>query len=496
MVLGTASSVGKSIVTTGLCRIFKQDGFSVAPFKSQNMSLNSFITDEGLEMGRAQVVQAEAAKIKPKAYMNPILLKPSGESRSQVVLNGKVVESMPAEQYFRFKPKLKSIIMENYQKVRDGFDLSVIEGAGSCAEINLAENDIVNMGMAEMADSPCILVGDIERGGVFGSLLGSLLLLPPDQRERIKGVVINKFRGDISLFSSGVKMLEEKIGIPVLGVIPYKKFYIEDEDGVSEIFENRSEKGVDNSSIKISVIKLPHISNFTDYEIFTIVPNVDLNFVQAIDELDKPDIIIIPGSKNSIEDMGFLKTKGFDKVILKHASEGKIVFGVCGGFQILGNSISDPESVETNLQKIECLNLLDIDTIMESEKTTLQVNIKINSDDPFFNDSIGNYLEGYEIHMGKSFGADCSLSFTTTKGEISSIKKGNIFGSYLHGIFDNLKFTESILNLARSIKGLEPQTIDIPLKEFKDQEYNRLATHLRTFMDIEKIYKIMGVKED
>ncbi|PID26473.1 MAG: cobyric acid synthase CobQ [Candidatus Cloacimonadota bacterium] len=495
MILGTASSVGKSIITTGLCRVFIQDGYSVAPFKSQNMSLNSFITDDGLEMGRAQVVQAIASKIKPKAYMNPILLKPSGDSRSQVIINGKARESMAADDYFKFKPKLKSIIMENYNRIVENFDLSVIEGAGSCAEINLAENDIVNMGMAEMANAPCILVSDIERGGVFASIVGSLQLLPKNQRERIKGVIINKFRGDISLFNSGVEMLENIINLPVLGVVPFKKFYIEDEDGVSDIFKNSKEsKKSDTTNIEIVVVKLPHISNFTDFEIFTIIPSVDLKFVTKAEEIKDPDIIIIPGSKNSIEDLIFLKTEGLDKKILEMERLGKIIFGICGGFQILGNSISDPKGVESTTKTIEGLKLLDIDTTMESSKRTLQVNIKINSNDPFFNNLNGNYLEGYEIHMGKSFGDDSKNMFTKTKSEVSSIKKRNIFGSYLHGIFDNLKFTEEVINLARSKRGLHHQKIDIPLKDFKEQEYNRLATHMRRFIDIDKIYKIMGVE--
>ena len=361
MLLGTGSNVGKSIITAGLCRIFYQDGYSVAPFKSQNMALNSFITKDGKEMGRAQVVQAEAANIEPESWMNPILLKPTTDRKSQVIINGKVYKNMDAREYFAYKHNLKKDIMKAYGHIRENFDICVLEGAGSPAEINLKEDDIVNTGMAEMADAPVILVADIDRGGVFASIYGTIKLLLPHEQERIKGVIINKFRGDKTLLEPGIEMIEELTGVPVLGVVPYVKLGIEEEDSLGIDKYNEKKEG----KVRISVIKLKHISNFTDIDALAHYEDVSLKYVERASDLGNEDIIIIPGSKNTVEDMKDLIEKEINTRIVRLAKSGTIVFGICGGFQMLGQKIMDPEKIESYLKEISGLGLLDIETVMK-----------------------------------------------------------------------------------------------------------------------------------
>ena len=374
MILGTGSNVGKSVVTAGLCRIFVQDGYKTAPFKSQNMALNSFITKDGKEMGRAQVVQAEAAGIEPEVYMNPILLKPTTDRKSQVIVNGKVLKNMDARDYFAFKHNLKDEIMKAYNYIRENFEISVLEGAGSPAEINLKEDDIVNTGMAEMADAPVILIGDIDRGGVFASLYGTVMLLEESERKRIKGIIINKFRGDVSLLEPGIKMLEELIKIPVLGVLPYVKLEIEEEDSLGIKNFNVKKDG----KINISVIKLKHISNFTDINALDQYSDLNIKYVTKASELGDEDMIIIPGSKNTIEDMKDLSDKGISEKIARAAKQGTVIFGICGGFQILGAKITDPYNIESNIEEIPGIGLLDIETVMSREKTTTQYTDKLS----------------------------------------------------------------------------------------------------------------------
>jgi adenosylcobyric acid synthase len=348
MVQGTASSVGKSIITAALCRIFLQDGYTVAPFKSQNMALNSFVTTEGHEIGRAQVVQAEACKIEPSVLMNPILLKPTTDEDAQIIIKGKVFKNMSAEEYQKLKPDIKSIVMEAYSSLSRKYNIIVIEGAGSPAELNLRANDFVNMGMAEMADAPVILVADIDKGGVFASIVGTIILLAEEEKARVKGIIINKFRGDIKLLKPGIDTLENIIQIPVIGVIPYMKINLEDEDSVTERFAT---KEYDNEII-IDVVKLPRISNFSDFDAFNIYDDVSVNYVENAQEINSPDIIILPGTKNTIDDMAFIRETGIEKKILEHYKKGKTVIGICGGYQMLGSVIEDPSGVESSVKAI------------------------------------------------------------------------------------------------------------------------------------------------
>jgi adenosylcobyric acid synthase len=363
MVQGTASSAGKSLICTALCRIFSRDGFDVFPFKSQNMSLNSYVTDEGLEMGRAQVLQAYAAGKKPDAKMNPVLLKPTTDRKSQVIIKGTAYRNMDAVEYFKFRKELKPMILSLYKEIEKHHDIVVIEGAGSPAEINLKDDDgFVNMGMAKMADAPVILVADIDRGGVFASIYGTVMLLDEDERKRIKGIVINKFRGDKSILQSGVDMIEKLINIPVIGIIPYMNLKLDDEDGAVD-FNKRLKKEID-----ICVIKLPRISNFTDFDAFKFEDDVSVRYASSPDEVGNADMLIIPGSKNTISDLRYIKKIGFDRVIKQFKG---IVFGICGGYQIMGKGIIDAEGAEISKGEAEeGLNIFDTETEILKEKVT------------------------------------------------------------------------------------------------------------------------------
>ena len=368
MVQGTMSNAGKSLLAAGLCRIFKQDGYRVAPFKSQNMALNSFITEEGLEMGRAQVMQAEAAGIAPSVLMNPILLKPTNDVGSQVIVNGEVLGTMSARDYFKYKKKLVPDVMKAYHALASENDIIVIEGAGSPAEINLKTEDIVNMGMAKMAAAPVLLVGDIDRGGVFAQLYGTVELLEPDERDMVKGLIINKFRGDKTILDPGVEMLEEKCRIPVVGVAPYLDIQVEDEDSLTDRFDRDQEIGL----IDIAVIRVPRISNFTDFNPFESIPGVSLRYVKHPAELKNPDVIMLPGTKNTMEDLQWLRESGMEALILKAAARGTFVFGICGGYQMLGESLSDPHGVEAG-GTMRGMGLLPMDTVFAEKKTRTQV---------------------------------------------------------------------------------------------------------------------------
>ena len=499
MLLGTGSNVGKSIITAGLCRIFYQDGYSVAPFKSQNMALNSFITKDGKEMGRAQVVQAEAAKIEPESWMNPILLKPTTDRKSQVIVNGKVYKNMDAREYFAYKHNLKKDIMKAYGHIRDNFDICVLEGAGSPAEINLKEDDIVNTGMAEMADAPVILVADIDRGGVFASIYGTIKLLLPHEQERIRGVIINKFRGDKTLLEPGIEMIEELTGVPVLGVVPYVKLGIEEEDSLGIDKYNEKKEG----KVRISVIKLKHISNFTDIDALSHYEDVSLKYVEKASDLGNEDIIIIPGSKNTIEDMKDLIEKEINTRIVRLAKNGTVVFGICGGFQMLGQKIMDPHKIESSIGEISGLGLLPIETVMEKTKTTTQyTNILKNTGNSILEGAEGIAVKGYEIHQGYSC---LESAFLEGKSQEQAVRecifgdvilkgmaKDNIIGTYIHGIFDNSEFTSHILNKVRERKGLDKVNENFSFAEYKDREYDKLAQVLRENLDIRAIYGIMG----
>ena len=502
MLLGTGSNVGKSIIAAGLCRIFYQDGYSVSPFKSQNMALNSYITKDGKEMGRAQVVQAEAANIEPESFMNPILLKPTTDRKSQVIVNGKVYKNMDAREYFAYKHNLKKDIMTAYNHIRENFDICVLEGAGSPAEINLKEDDIVNTGMAEMADSPVLLVADIDRGGVFAAIYGTVMLLEENERKRIKGVIINKFRGDKSLLTSGIEMIEKLTDIPVLGVVPFVPLGIEEEDSLGIDKYNEKKEG----KIRISVIKLKHISNFTDIDALSHYNDVSLKYVIKSSELGNEDIIIIPGSKNTVEDMKDLIEKNIGREIVRIAKKGTPVFGICGGFQIMGQKIMDPEKIESDLKEISGLGLLDIETVMKSDKTTTQYKNTVKNVSGILAGTEGMEIKGYEIHQGYSYPVNekneennnsenilkndtgCLFGDENLKGTV----KDNVAGTYIHGIFDNSEFTSHFLNEVRKFKGLDRIDENFSYSDYKNREYDKLAEVLRENIDIKKIYEIMG----
>ncbi len=500
MIQGTASSVGKSILTAAFCRIFKEDGHRVAPFKSQNMALNSFITEEGLEMGRAQVVQAEASGQKPSVLMNPILLKPTTDKKCQVILNGKVHDNLSAMDYHKFKPELKELIKKSYDILSEQNDIIVLEGAGSPAEINLRENDLVNMGMAEISDSPVVLVGDIDRGGVFASIYGTIMLLNEEERRRIKGVIINKFRGDVEILKPGIKMIEDLIKLPVLGIVPYMDVQIEDEDSLAERFRYR-EGG--RGEINVEVLYLPHVSNFTDFNVFETQEDVNLRYVMRGESIGEPDILIIPGSKNTIEDLIYLRNSGIEEQILRLHREGKTIVGICGGYQILGKTIKDPHGTESVIDEINGLGLLNAETIFEKIKTTTQVEGEVLSvDNGILQGISSDKVIGYEIHMGQTKLLDETsplIKITKRLKEDVEIfdggvnKEGNVFGTYLHGVFDNISFTRKMLNRVRELKGLGKIESSIDsFDEFKEKEYKKLAKIVRESVDMEKIYQIVN----
>jgi adenosylcobyric acid synthase len=485
MVQGTASSVGKSIIVTALCRIFKQDGFTVCPYKSQNMSLNSYITLDGKEMGRAQVLQAYAAGLEPEAYMNPILLKPSSDKKCQVIVKGKVFCNSSAQEYHNMKLEFSEMLKKDFEEIEKNFEIIVMEGAGSPAEINLRDRDIVNMGMAELVDAPVVLVGDIDKGGVFAALAGTMLLLADNEKERVKGTIINKFRGDLEILKPGLKMIEDIISIPCLGVVPNFNLELEDEDGAVE-FNKKATKAID-----IAVIKLPHISNFTDFDALKIEEDVSVRFITSKEEFGHPDLLIIPGSKNTIEDLLVLRRSGLEEET-KNFGETGMVIGICGGYQMLGNAILDPYEVETNLKSIEGMKLLDIDTLFEEEKVTTRVEAELND----------KKVYGYEIHMGVStYGtaAESLFNISLKNGEKVNYpdgainKKGNIMGTYIHGIFDGIAFRESILNKLRKAKGLMPKEAKT-YESLREKELDKLADIVRNSIDMKKIYEIINLK--
>ena len=486
MVQGTMSSAGKSLIAAGLCRIFRQDGYRVAPFKSQNMALNSYITEDGLEMGRAQVMQAEAAKTKPSVYMNPILLKPTDHYGSQVIVNGKVLGNMPAREYFAYKTKLIPDIVRALKKLEEDYEIIVIEGAGSPAEINLKENDIVNMGMAKLVDAPVLLVGDIDRGGIFAQLYGTIALLLPEERERIKGLVINKFRGDKTILDPGISMLEERCNIPVTGVIPYMDLKVDDEDSLSPRFRNRK-----RGWINVMVLHLPHIANFTDFSSFEQVEGMEVIYTTDPEELQEADLLILPGSKNTIADMEWMKIYGLDRAICSFAATGKPVIGICGGYQMLGKIIEDPFGVE-NGGSIEGLGLLPVQTILGEKKHRCQSQGTFSVKEGPLQALDGISYEGYEIHMGQTT-AHRTLSEFTSNG--SGYYRNNIYGTYIHGIFDQGEILRILSSSLSKTKGLHlPEGTIMDQTEWKNREYDKLAKTLRESMDLAKIYEMMGIR--
>lgn len=492
MFQGTASSVGKSMLCAAVLRIFRQDGKTAAPFKAQNMALNSFATREGLEMGRAQVTQAEAAGMEPSVRMNPVLLKPTGDARSQVIVEGKPIGTMSAMEYERYKPRLRERIRQIYEDLERSVDVVVLEGAGSPAEINLKRGDIVNMAMAEMADAPVILIGDINPGGVFASLYGTVKLLSEAEQRRVKGIVINKFRGDVRILEPGLAMLEDLLHIPVLGVIPWMDIDMEDEDSVTERFS----RGAGQGQIRVAIVRLPHISNFTDFNLLSLEPDVSVSYVERASDLQGADILILPGTKNTIEDLHWLRRQGLDSGILRHAQAGGMVFGVCGGYQMLGKALYDPQHVESRIPKVEGLDLLDFTVTFREGKTTVQASGSVDCAEGWLRSHNGLLLDGYEIHSGvNAFGADC-LPFLRLngRGEIDGVmnRQGNVLGSYLHGIFDSGAFWRALVNRVRAQKGLrQNEEALVTLSEYREREFDRLAAIVRQNLDMDAIYRIL-----
>ncbi|HLB13235.1 MAG TPA: cobyric acid synthase, partial [Dehalococcoidia bacterium] len=459
MVQGTASSAGKSVLVAGFCRILRQDGYRVAPFKSQNMSLNSFVTREGGEIGRAQAVQAEAAGIEPHVDMNPILLKPEMDQRSQVVLLGRPVLTTPAQEYYRHTPNLWVEAKAALARLMAAYDVVVIEGAGSPAEINLRDREIVNMRVALEVGAPVLLVGDIDRGGVFASLVGTLALLEEAERDAVKGYVINKFRGDLSLLQPGLEMLEGLTGKPVLGVIPYwHDIAIAQEDSIYQDAVPPERVEVD-----IAVLYLPRISNSTDFEPFQREEGVQVRYIRRPHELGQPDLIIIPGTKSTMSDLAHLRATGLAEAVTRLAQGGTPVAGICGGFQMLGRSIRDPDRVESVAEEVEGLGLLPVDTVFAREKTTRQVNGRVAWGRGLLEGTQGMGVTGYEIHMGQSRAEGLSPSFLVQadgeepRPDGASDAQGLVFGTYLHGLFHDQAFRTAFLNNLRRRKGLSPQ---------------------------------------
>lgn len=497
MIVGTMSNAGKSLVTAGLCRVFYQDGKSVAPFKSQNMALNSFITREGAEMGRAQVVQAEAANIEPSALMNPILLKPTSDKGSQVIVLGEAIGTMTAGEYYKMKHTLRPAILKAFNTLSDSHDVIVIEGAGSPAEININKDDFVNMGMAKMAKAPVLLVADIDRGGVFASIYGTVMLMDEEERSMIKGIIINKFRGDVEILRPGLKMIEEKTGIPVVGVMPMIDVDIEDEDSLSERISGHSEVNL----IDIAVVRIPRMSNYTDFNVFELIPGVSLRYVKNPRELGNPDMIIIPGTKNTIGDLKWMRQSGMEAMILKKAAQGTVVFGICGGYQMLGKNISDPYGVEEG-GDTPGLGLLNVETSFIEKKRTIQMEGKFGQVKGIFSNLSNKPLFGYEIHSGVTeFPEDNALTAIKPiheNGEImlegSQNVQGNmnVYGTYVHGVFDGEGIAAAIVEALLDKKGLKMNDIQtINFADYKKQQYDILADSVRKNLDMDKIREIL-----
>ena len=481
MIQGTMSNAGKSLIAAGLCRIFRQDGYRVAPFKSQNMALNSFITKEGLEMGRAQVMQAEAAGMEPTVAMNPILLKPTNDIGSQVIVNGEVIGNMSARDYFAYKKKLVPDILAAYHRLEEQADIIVIEGAGSPAEINLKENDIVNMGLAELLNAPVLIAGDIDRGGVFAQLLGTQLLLEESERRRVKGFIINKFRGDVSILAPGIRMLEERGGVPVVGVVPYMQISLEDEDSLTTRFDARQEAAVD-----IAVIRFPRISNFTDFSPLESHPALGVRYVERAGQLGEPDLVVLPGTKNTMGDLAWMRQNGLEAAILKLAARQVPVWGICGGFQMMGEWLVDPDGVEQG-GRMDGMGLLPCATRFTGQKVRTRVQACAAAG-PF----AGAQLDGYEIHMGRTERGGtppfCLLADGTPEGAAA----GNVFGTYLHGLFDTGELTEKLAAWLLACKGLSAADVRAESHAaYKERQYDLLADAVRAAVDIAAVYRAM-----
>lgn len=534
MIQGTMSNSGKSFLVAALCRIFHQDGYRVAPFKSQNMALNSFITADGLEIGRAQAMQAEAAGIAPTVDMNPILLKPTSQMGSQVIVNGEVYGNLNAMEYYRRKPEFIPVIREAFARLEEQYDIIVLEGAGSPAEINLRDNDIVNMGMAELVDAPVLLVGDIDRGGVFASLYGTVSLLEAREQQRIQGLLINKFRGDVKILEPGLRMIEERLGIPVLGVIPMGQIDLDDEDSLSERLnasggacagkEQSGPMGRSASTettvsgncdaaepyrpcLDIAVIHLPYISNFTDFNILQQNPGVSLRYVKRASQLGTPDLLILPGTKNTMADLTWLRESGLEPAVLRLVEESRIpIIGICGGYQMLGTCLRDPDGVEGRAGVVmRGMELLPAETVFAPQKTRTQIQGTV------LGGQVGHEAErtgwcaaccgmqvtGYEIHMGRtellSEQSVASPAIQLADGRADGLIRDDdlVFGSYLHGLFDNEALTKQLLTYLAAKKGIRLDVQEESRAAYKERQYDKLADLVREALDMDAIYEIL-----
>lgn len=479
MLLGTASSVGKSTLAAAFCRYFKKQGYDVAPYKALNISLNSYVTKDGDEIGRAQVVQAESCEIEPVADMNPILMKPSVGYKTQVIVRGKVHCTMDAYKYHDLNKYLKEQAAQAFEQLATTYDLIVLEGSGSCAEINLKATDIANFHTAKVADAPVILVADIDKGGVFASIVGTIMLLEEEERARVKGIIINKFRGKVEYFKDAMKQIEEIINIPVLGVLPYFELDIEEEDGATDKVQTKRGSGVD-----IAVIRLPHMSNFTDFNALNRLPDVSVRYVFNPRELEGAHLIIIPGSKNTIDDLIYLKQSGFAEGIEFQRTQGTLIFGICGGYQMLGQMVKDPQGVEGNPREEVGLGLLEITTEFNLNKTTKQV---------CGFDLEGNQITGYEIHNGISVAINSENIWIKDENDVvlgMKNKEGNVFGTYIHGLFDEGDFAINLVNQLKQKLNLK-STHEMSYKDYKMSQYDQLCDLLKENIDMEYVETLL-----
>lgn len=484
MIQGTGSDVGKSIITAGLCRWFYKKGGKVAPFKAQNMALNSYVTKDGGEMGRAQVYQAEACGIAPQVAMNPVLLKPCGDNMSQVIVMGKVVENRDAKQHFSQRPAYLKEVQSAFDSLSEQYEMIILEGAGSPAEINLRHCDFVNMPMAEMADAPVIIVGDIDRGGVFAWMKGTFDLLTSSEKDRVCGFIINKFRGDIDLLTPGVEQFEQMVGKPVLGVIPFDRdLFVDEEDAIP--FKTN---GSGSPTMDVAVIRLPRIANFTDLSPLVLQPGVQVRYVWHPSQMGNPDLIILPGTKNTLDDMQFLREQELDICIHEHHAKGAVVLGICGGFQMLGRTIRDPEQLESRAGTINGLDLFSFETHLQLPKVTRQVKTQ-TADNPIF--KTGLTVEGYEIHMGiTQFSGKPLALFTDATGVCN--QEGTLIGTYLHGFLDNDAIRNELLKHISRKRNLPEPAQGFIYSEIREQQLDRLMNLIDRSLDMEAIEAIIN----
>ncbi len=495
MIQGTGSGVGKSIITAALCRAFYREGRKVAPFKAQNMSLNSYVTEDGGEIGRAQVYQAEACGIAPHVAMNPILLKPSADNNSQVIVMGKVVGQRNARDYYADRPSFVKEVAQAFDTLKSNYDLIIMEGAGSPAEINLRKYDMVNMAMAEMADAPVLIIGDIDRGGVFAWMKGTLDLLSEAEQQRVRGFIINRFRGDLELLQPGITQFEEMTGKPVLGVIPFDaELFVDEEDAIPH--HNSPLINSHPSVVDVAIIQLPHIANFTDFSPLVADPGVAVRYIRSPVQAGSPDLLILPGTKNTIGDLQFMQQMGWDRFIHSFHQTGGLIFGMCGGFQMLGTRLFDPHGIESTIGKIEGLGLIESTTTMENEKVT-ERRIRPTLSSAVFNE--GLEVDGYEIHSGHTtFGKEYPLLFEAAEGDCPSSlglcnEAGNVIGTYLHGFLDNDPIREAFLKFVRKQKKLPPPEEKFNYREFRSRQLDRLADLVTQSINMNEVKHIIGL---